>query len=148
MESNKGMTLIETILATGLIAVLIMIGYMFYFTGVKAFDRNADRAEMQHNVRYSISYISEALLGAGNLEVIVEPNKLIIDQTAFNLSEGALKINRNYFSSGSRFTVLAENIATFEVTRSGKMISIMIISKPKNSDEPFMLETQVLLRRP
>jgi len=148
MKSNKGMTLIETILASGLIAVLVMIGYMFYFTGVKAFDRNADRAQMQHNVRYSISYISEALLGAGNLDVIVEPNKLIINQAAFKLDEGALKINRNYFSSGSQFTVLAENITTFEVTRSGKMISVMITSKPENLDEPFMLGTQVLLRRP
>jgi len=159
IKSKKGMTLIELIIAIGLISVIITLGLMFYFTGVRAFDRNVDRADIQQNVRHSISFISKRLLNASDETVRVIPTtsaneELIIGLEHFRLNSVtlALEVNHNPTNSLSPFNPLAENITAFNVTSTvtttGRMITVTIIGGSTQEPNLFTLETQVFLKTP
>jgi len=172
LKQNKGITLVELIIAIALISVVVSLGYMFYFTGFKAFDRNVDRVDLQQNVRHSVSYISRRLLNAElnpNYGVsVVKPgtdtqnnlNELILwhyvrnenewRQMKFRLSDAdtdtTLRVNYNHLGSSS-FNPFAEGITGFEVARKGRMITVTISAGTVQQDDHFSLSTQVLLRR-
>ena len=151
-KSEKGITLIELIFAVGLISIIIALGYMFYFTGVRAFDRNVDRADIQQNVRHSISFITKRLLNANNsaVSVTLRPNAaddLIIGQELYRLAGITLEVNHERTNSASPFNPLAEGIAAFEVTRTGRVITVAITGGTAQESNEFTLSTQVLMRR-
>jgi len=151
LKSEKGITLVELIIAIGLIAIVITLGFMFYFTGVRAFDRNIDRAEIQQNVRHSMSYISKRLLNANNAVVVVTPivdapDELRIGIELFRLTGTTLRVNHN-FPSSTTFNPLAEGITEFAPVKEGKMITVTISAGTAQQDNFFTLTTQVLLRR-
>jgi prepilin-type N-terminal cleavage/methylation domain-containing protein len=158
LKQNKGVTLVEMILAVTLIAVVVSLGYMFYFTGFKAFDRNVDRVDLQQNVRHSLSFISRLLLNANNANVeavAIEaaPDMLYIRNErngqieAFRLIGTTLSVNYDYLNLQSPFNPLAEGITEFESTRSGNMITLTISAGTEQQNDHFTLSTQVLLRR-
>jgi len=150
-KSEKGITLIELIFAVGLISIIIALGYMFYFTGVRAFDRNVDRADIQQNVRHSISFITKRLLNANNsaVSVTLRPNAaddLIIGQELYRLEGTTLQVNHNH-PNNNTFNPLAENITAFEATKLGEMITVTITGGSAQKSNLFTLETQVQLRK-
>jgi len=148
-KSNKAITLVELIIAIGLITLIITLGYMFYFTGVRAFDRNVDRADIQQNVRHSMSFITKRLLNADNESVTVpSTNELIIGDHRFRLDKTrmTLQVNQNHPIS-TTFNPLAEGIAAFEVTRTGRVITVAITGGAAQESDLFTLSTQVLMRR-
>lgn len=152
IRSNKGVTLIEIVLATGLIALVVTLGYMFYFTGVKAFDRNVERADIQQNVRHSIGFISKRLFNAKDAEVSVTTrvnasDEIIIGKTRFKLTGTTLEINHDRENPASPFNPLAERITAFEVTRAGRMITVIVTGGTARESNLFTLSMQVLLRR-
>jgi len=151
-KSDKGVTLVEIIIAIGLIALIITLGYMFYFTGVKAFDRNVDRADIQQNVRHSMSFISKRLLNANDAAVSVTtrpnaPDDLIIGQELYRLTGTTLEVNHDRANHASPFNPLAEGVTSFEVTRTGRMITVAITGGIAQESNKFTLSTQVLMRR-
>ena len=151
-KSNKAITLVELIIAIGLITLIITLGYMFYFTGVRAFDRNVDRADIQQNVRHSMSFISKRLLNANDdaVSVTTRPNAsddLIIGQELYRLAGITLEVNHERTNSASPFNPLAEGIAAFEVTRTGRVITVAITGGTAQESNEFTLSTQVLMRR-
>jgi len=151
-KSNKAITLVELIIAIGLITLIITLGYMFYFTGVRAFDRNIDRADIQQNVRHSMSFISKRLLNARDAAVSVSTrlnasDDLIIGQERFRLTGTTLVVNHEHTNSASPFNPLAENITAFEVTKTGSMITVTISGGAAQESDLFTLSTQVLMRR-
>jgi len=150
-KQNKGITLVEMIIAVALISVVVSLGYMFYFTGFKAFDRNVNRVDLQQNVRHSMSYISKMLLNANDAAVVVTTianasDELRIGNELFRLTGTTLRVNYDYPATAT-FNPLAEGITGFEVTRTGKMISLTISAGTVQQDDHFSLSTQVLLRR-
>lgn len=152
LRQEKGITLVEIILATGLIAVVVTLGYMFYFTGVKAFDRNVERADIQQNVRHSIGFISKRLLNAVDTEVSVmtrasASDEIIVGKERFILTGTTLRINHDHLNPASPFNPLAERITGFEVTRASRMITVTITGGTDQEPDQFTLSTQVLMRR-
>ncbi len=152
LKQNKGITLVEMIIAVALLSVVVSLGYMFYFTGFKAFDRNVNRVDMQQNVRHSVSYISKRLLNANDADVVVTTitgasDELRIGNDLFRLTGTTLRVNHDYLNTLSPFNPFAEGITGFESTREGKMITVTISAGTAQQDNLFTLSTQVLLRR-
>lgn len=152
LKSYKGITLVEIILAIGLMAVIATLGYMFYFTGVRAFDRNVDRADIQQNVRHSIGFITKRLFNAKDADVFVtkrmnEPDELITGKELFRLTGTTLQVNHDRVNPASPFNPMAEGITSFEVTRNGAMITVEITGGTAQESNLFTLAAQVLLRR-
>ena len=147
IKSKKGMTLVELIIAIGLISVIIALGYMFYFTGVRAFDRNVDRADIQQNVRHSISFITKKLLNAD--AVTATSSTLTTTRSGrsehFRRTVTTLQVNHNYPTGP--FNPLAENITAFVVTRDDEIVTVVITGGTVQESNQFTLSTQVLLRR-
>jgi len=146
VKCNRGLTLVEMLIAVALVAIVASLGYMFYFTGFRAFDRNIDRADLQQNVRHSVSFISKRLLNASDADVIVTtitgaPDELIIGRELFRLAGTTLFINHDRFNTQSPLNPFADGITGFEVSRAGRMITITITAGG------FDLSAQVLLRR-
>jgi len=146
LRDNKGITLVEMLIAVALVTVVVSLAYMFYFTGLRAFDRNVERVDVQQNVRHSISFISKRLFNASDADVIATtifnaPDELIIGRELFRLVGTTLFINHDRFNAQSPFNPLAEEITGFEVTREGRMIIVTITAGE------FDLSAQVLLRR-
>jgi len=152
LKRNKGITLIETIIAIALISVVVSLGYMFYFTGFKAFERNVDRVDLQQNVRHSMSFISKRLLNANDVDVVVRhiegaPDDLLIGRELFRLTGTTLRVNHDYLNPQSPFNPLAEGIAEFAPKKVGRMITLTISAGTPQQNNYFSLSTQVLLRR-
>lgn len=152
IQHNKGITLVEMLIAVALVSVVISLGYMFYFTGFKAFDRNVDRVDMQQNVRHSLSFITKRLLNANNADVAIttitgSPDEVRIGRELFRLTGTTLSVNHDYLNPQSPFNPFAEGITGFEAMRDGNMITLTISGGAAQQNEQFTLSTQVLLRR-
>lgn len=152
IKQNKGITLVEMLIAVALISVVVSLGYMFYFTGFKSFDRNVDRVELQQNVRHSMSFISKRLFNANDADVVVTtisgaPDEIRIGNELFRLTGTTLRVNQDYLNPLSQFNPFAEEITEFESVRAGRMITLTISAGTPQQNNHFSLSTQVLLRR-
>lgn len=139
LKQNKGLTLIETLVVVALIAAVTSLGYTFFFTGTRAFDRNIERVDYQQNVRHSISFITRRLLNANADEVVVDnPSSLRIGTETFAFSNSTLRLQGQPF---------AEGISSFTVSRVGSTVNLTMSAGAADNPNRFSVSTQVRLRR-
>lgn len=65
-ESERGMTLIELIVAMSIGSILITLIFQFFNTQSQSFLQSRDTAEMQQELRWALQFISDHLKLAGN----------------------------------------------------------------------------------
>ena len=73
IAGQSGVTLVELIIALSLLAVVIALGYNYYFFGASTFERGEGRANVQQNIRLAADFMSNQLRYAQNMEILDAP---------------------------------------------------------------------------
>ncbi|MGI6114323.1 MAG: PilW family protein [Mahellales bacterium] len=147
IEGKTGLTLLEVIFASALIATILTVGYSIYVMGLKTFNRDAAAIDMQQNIRIASSYINKKLLNAAEDSVQVSTNRLAIGKEMFQLSGTSLQVDHNHNPGHSNFNPLAEGIKDFRVNKEGRLITVVITGEDTRSGQEFSTTLEVFLRK-
>lgn len=119
MKNNRGLTLIEVILACALLVAAGMLMYSFFGQGLSLFTKESESAKEQAELRLVMSDITNAARLTDATKISVLSGVLTVDSKVYKLTSG--KILRNN-------TAIASNIKTFTVSKTADLLSIKIVS--------------------
>ncbi len=120
MKSKKrGFTLIEVLLATALVAVVMLLMYAFFGQGFKLYTVESESADAQMNLRQVLSEITNKARLTDPADITYASGVLSVDDDTYMLFDE--KIIRND-------TAIASGIGAFHVSIENDMLSIEVIN--------------------
>ncbi|HHU63152.1 MAG TPA: hypothetical protein GXZ32_02920 [Clostridiales bacterium] len=152
LKDKTGLTLLEIIIASALIATTLTVGYSIYVMGLRTFNRDAANIEIQQNIRFASSYINKKLLNASEESVKIykgtySGDRLAIGNEFFQLSGTTLQVDHNYNSGHPNFNPLAEGVKDFKVNKEGRFVTVTIIGENARTGQEFSTVIEVFLRK-
>lgn len=154
MKDDKGFTLIEVVIAIGILAAIILSIMSFYVSGVKGFARETTTASNQTKVRRASNDISRELRRAytvakvsGNLVLDYSDGKRIIvflEDTSIKMSHYTKEPSGSYTYNYTN--ILAKDIILFDVNVNAKNISFKIESSENSEGLTYELESKITIR--
>jgi prepilin-type N-terminal cleavage/methylation domain-containing protein len=120
LRENRGITLIELLVALGLMSIVTMAIYTIMTTGIKSYNTSFKQAENQGVVRAAMLSLSTSMRSADTVQV--SGSTLIIGDETVTLSGTNLIASK---ATGTPRTI-AKNITAFTVSSDGAMITITL----------------------
>ena len=155
MKDNRGMTLVEVVVAMALISIVLLSIYSFMGSGVKGFAREATTANNHAQVRRVSNNIGREVRRADS--VTKDSDKLIIkyaDQkkSEYRLEGNIIKVDYYNEDAGGNWVLdytgdLASGIKTFNIDIVGEEIALEIESVENARGKTYRLETRLTIRR-
>ena len=156
MRDNKGLTLIELVVAIAIISSIIMAISSFYISGVKGFARETTTASNQTEVRRVSNEIAREIRRAssvvnfsfGTIRLRYPDDKGIW----YYLSENTLIADYGLYTPENNMdtdytSILSDRIGSFNVNKVGDNITITIESIENSEGETYKLVTELYLRK-
>jgi|GEM_PF-7112228 len=138
MKSNgqKGVTLIELLIAISLFSIIIVLAGSLFFTGFRGYINNTERIAGQSGVRLALFEINNALRLAKPADVAIQNsgNTIVIGTTTYSFSIDPLdEYGTITKTTGSDSYQLAGNIKDFDASIDGDIVAISLKSKWEDS---------------
>lgn len=70
VKGNRGLSLIELMIAASLLVIVLAIGYGFYFFGLTSFTSAESRSDVQQNIRMATDFITREVRFASSMELL------------------------------------------------------------------------------
>ncbi len=121
IRSQKGVTLIELILAVGLVAIIAGVAYTVLLTGVRTFNRNIESTNAQSGLRTAMMKITKLEHSAANVSATAS-------SVTFTLSSGTHVITASGNQLKDNGNIIAQNVTALSTTTSGKMLTVTLTS--------------------
>jgi type II secretory pathway pseudopilin PulG len=139
--NKKGITLLELVIAIGILSMVVALCYSLYLTGVRGFLRESTSVNNQFNVRHASNAIGRQIRRAET--ATVNAGKLNI--TYPNGSSLVYRLQGDAIMEGSN--KLVEGIDNFTVSKTGDTIFLTIRSEENSDDEAYELSSQITIRK-
>lgn len=120
LKNRRGVTLIELLVALGLVSIVLAAVYNIMLTGMKTYNLSFAQAQNQGVLRAAMLSLSTSMRSADT--VSVSGTSLIIGDETVKLQSNTLIATK---SSGVTRTI-ASGISTFTLTSDGTMITITL----------------------
>ncbi len=135
MRRNKrGLTLIEVLVASALVAVAALLMYSFFGQGFSLYTKGSESADEQMNLRQAMSDITNKVRVTDKDDISVTGGVLTVGGVSYRLKDGNIQRGN---------AVIASAIDTFDVSINSGMMSIRIVNKKGTA-----LETSLSLMQP
>jgi|GEM_PF-2388056 len=135
---NKGLTLIELLIALALTGMILSLGYTLYFFGTGSFERGTAQAQAQHNARLADEYLKAELRNALKIEIAKAGREGEFDGY-FHLAEGSL------IKSGERVTGNTLIDLAVSIIKEGNRAILEYRITSSDHNEEFVFSNQILL---
>ena len=142
MKNNKGVTLVELVIAMALISIVLALGYSLYYFGFNSVTDQLDMIDNQTNVRLAVKYITQELRRAQH--VMIENGNVLRIRPMHTSSYNEFKLSVNSLLKDN--TTLATGLGEFGITKVDRLITISITSTEDVNGNNFNIRTQVYLR--
>jgi prepilin-type N-terminal cleavage/methylation domain-containing protein len=139
--NKKGITLIELVIAVGLLSMVMAMGYSFYLMGVKGFLRESTSVDNQFQVRHASYTIGRQIRRADTVTIDIGKLKL----TYPDGSSLVYQLQGDAIMGGSY--KLVEGINSFEVSKHGDTILLTIRSKDNSDDKAYEITSEITIRK-
>lgn len=136
--NNKGVTLIELLIAVALTGMIMSLGYALYFFGTGSFERGTAQAQAQHNARLADQYLKAELRNALRIEIARAGREGEFDGY-FHLAEGSLII------SGERVTGNTLLDLAVRIIKEGNRAILEYRITSSDHNEEFVFTNRILL---
>ncbi|HAP32416.1 MAG TPA: hypothetical protein DCQ14_05110 [Firmicutes bacterium] len=136
--NNKGITLIELLIAVALTGMIMSLGYALYFFGTGSFERGTAQAQAQHNARLADEYLKAELRNALRIEIDKTGREGEFDGY-FHLAEGSL------IKSGERVTGNTLINLAVKIVNEGNRAILEYEIKSSDHNEKFIFTNRILL---
>lgn len=127
---KKGTTFIELLVAVSLLFIIFLLIGLVFDTGISGFSRASTNNINSINIRNVVSGLHRVLVASSVQDVRVTSgaggvsDRLIIGNTAYELINGELRLDRDVINTNSRVYTLAIGIHSFNVELSGNLIEV------------------------
>lgn len=118
MRNQKGYTLLELILALGLVVIIAGAAYTVLLTGVRTFNSNVASSQAQSGLRVAMMKISK-----------LEHNATVTataTSVTFTTGAGTHVVTASGNALKDNGTTIAQNVSTLSTTSSGKMLTVTL----------------------
>lgn len=134
-EKQKGVTLMELLIAGSLIAITLSLAYSIYLFGVQGYLNNTTILENQSNVRIALEHITFHIRRCKDVSII--DNVLVVGQETYSLSKDILMNKNNQLAIGiSEFTFYKPKPS---------LVYIKVSSVPDKNGDIFSLDAYFYL---
>lgn len=130
MKNNKGFTLIELMIVTGLIITVASIVFSPITFSIKSFGNQNEKTNIISDLRRTMDYLTREIRKANEIEVI--DNEIKIDLVVYNLENGNLVKDGN---------VVIEDIDELNINKLGSKIEIKIVIKDSKGENHSLSST-------
>lgn len=139
--NEKGITLMELILALSLVSIILTLIASFYHFGALSFSNESVRSSNQQNMRLVMNDITKEIRNADASSTIT------VDQESSTITIGEIvfKLQDNTIMKDSK--VLMDNVSQFAVSMNGNSIIIEIKSTPTRLSTVDTLKTTITVRK-
>jgi len=132
---QRGVTLIELLIAVSLILLILSLAYSIYLFGIQGYINNTTAIENQSNLRIAMEHITYHIRRTNN--VSIRGDLLIVGDENYRLSKDVLMNKNNQLATGiSEFSFSMPNPS---------LIYIKISSIPDSNEKTFSLEAYFYL---
>lgn len=161
MKDNRGVTLIELVIAIAILTSIVFAITSFYVSGVKGFARETTTASNQTEVKRLSNEIAREL--RRSKEIVINPfNQLIIVDSDNNVVTYYKGANNTFYAgygvaeySGETLSNIyidytlckSEQIKNFDKVINGDQITLTIESIENSEGETYTLVTELNLRK-
>jgi len=158
MKDNRGVTLIELVIAIAILTSIVFAITSFYVSGVKGFARETTTASNQTEVRRLSNQIAreirrskEVINYMGTQLVIVDSNNNVV--TYYRGANNTFYAGYGEYDAGTRiigidYTLcISEQIKEFDKVINGDQITLTIESIENSEGETYTLVTELNLRK-
>ena len=158
MKDNRGVTLIELVIAIAILTSIVFAITSFYVSGVKGFARETTTASNQTEVRRLSNQIAreirrseEVINYMGTQLVIVDSNNNVV--TYYRGANNTFYAGYGDYDAGTRFIgidytlCISEQIKEFDKVINGDQITLTIESIENSEGETYTLVTELNLRK-
>jgi len=141
LKNQKGLTLLELMIALALTAVIISSALLFFGTGIGVNSTEIIRAENQTNIRFAMTYLTKELRSADSIQVNTVTDKIMITRGT-DAKTYELKNHILFVIDGGTENELILDVERFDVAFDAgrKVLSITIRS---NSDDRVDVEQTI-----
>jgi prepilin-type N-terminal cleavage/methylation domain-containing protein len=138
--NDKGMTLLELILAVVLVSIILAVVFMFYHFGSVSFENESISASNQQNLRLIMNDITKEIRNHSDEQITVDQasSTITIDTVVYRLNGNSLMKNSN---------LLMDNVGKFDVSKNNNIISVEIESTANRSGNTESLKTTIAIRK-
>lgn len=149
LREERGVALIETILALAIIGLFMAAVLGFFMFGNITFRRGADHVYLQHSLRQAANYITHEVRYAVELEVLTTDDPLPSDPEDVDagyayIYYGGEADPRIYHLNGARVYPLTDPIVNgFVLSSEGQQFSFTITAS--TGGEEYAIDTMVLM---
>jgi prepilin-type N-terminal cleavage/methylation domain-containing protein len=160
MKDNRGVTLIELVIAIAILTSIVFAITSFYVSGVKGFARETTTASNQTEVRRLSNQIAreirrskEVINYMGTQLVIVDSNNKVVTyyrgaNNTFYAGYGEITYDAGTRTIGIDYTLcISEQIKEFDKVINGDQITLTIESIENSEGETYTLVTELNLRK-
>ncbi|NLI60865.1 MAG: prepilin-type N-terminal cleavage/methylation domain-containing protein [Clostridiales bacterium] len=132
---QRGVTLIELLIAVSLILLILSLAYSIYLFGIQGYINNTTAIENQSNLRIAMEHITYHIRRTNN--VSIRGDLLIVGDENYRLSKDVLMNKNNQLATGiSEFSFSMPNPS---------LVYIKISSIPDSNEKTFSLEAYFYL---
>lgn len=136
-KNEKGITLIELLVALSLVSMVILLASSVQLFGQKQVNNQTNEIQNQSNVRLALNIITKEIRKASN--VSVTNNVLTINNSDI------YKLENNILKKNSQ--PLITNIQSFTITKTDDKVTIIITNTPSNNHPQTTLSATIYLRK-
>lgn len=155
MSNQKGLTLVELIIAIGLLSAIIAAISAFYIAGSKGFAREISTVDNQRNVRRATNEIGREIRRAKEADVVSGKLRLSYSDGAVieyyldgdAIKEAFYRINHVGNLVLDKTSEIVNGMKKFEVTIISDKINIKIESIENANNNTFKQESEFVLRK-
>ncbi|WP_026475849.1 PilW family protein [Alkaliphilus transvaalensis] len=135
IKNNKGITLVELIVALAISSIIIGLIFSTLVFGSRSFNVQADQIDNLSSVRNAMDLITREIRKAESVDI--NNNVLTLDEYVYKLENNSITKNGQ---------VIISNIEKFEIVRSNNRIDIEISSPERSIGSKTQITSTIYLR--
>lgn len=149
MKNNKGVTLLELLIAMSLLTLVMSAGSSIYLSSTNIYTSAGEWAQAQRNAQIPMMHIKKYVKDCasnfeisnnnGTVEFMVFANANDIEPTIrrrYELINGTIRYYSNYVDQDSLFSIIGQHISscTFSVPGGGHALEVQITAMDNNDN--------------
>jgi prepilin-type N-terminal cleavage/methylation domain-containing protein len=163
IKNNRGLSLVELLIALFLLGIVLALGYNYFFFGMNTFNRGEQQADIQQNARLAADFITRSTRIAERLVILEDGYNLEAVVSELNLEAENYYVYHIYEDNGALWysrikegeieSELFESISgqiDFELdfstgTSAPNILALQITANDQRGGGSFILDTEILI---
>jgi len=143
-KNKEGVSLVELMVALGLVALVFSAAGLMYFTGVKGWDRCENQVEVQQNLRIAMNVLNTEIRRADAVNIYLDEKKIVLTYSDASTKTYEYKSDAKEIRLGGSSSTVAMYIddCVFDYDAGKDLIEVSIIIQGEAKPYTFKINAR------